>query len=238
MSLARSYKENNKEKEHTHDYEIGIDEAGRGPLFGRVYVASVVLPFADPNFDYSLLKDSKKFHSKKKIRGVCEYIKENAVRWSVAWRDESAIDKENILRCTMQGMHESALNIICESQNRNALLLVDGSYFQSLYVRSDFSKEKISTPLLLDDDTQVHEVSHLLITKGDNTYASIAAASILAKCTRDEYIEELCSRHPYLDEHYGISSNKGYGTKQHLDGIEKHGITQWHRKSFQRCCST
>ncbi len=236
MSLARSYKENNKDIEHTHDYEIGIDEAGRGPLFGRVYVASVILPYLDQNFDYSLLKDSKKFHSKKKMQQVCEYIKENAIDWSITWKDSIAIDRENILSCTIQCMHESALNIVCKCKNKNALLLVDGSYFRNLYVRSDYSKTTIATPLLLEENTEMHEVPHVLITKGDNTYASIAAASILAKCARDDYIDDLCNRHPYLDEHYGISSNKGYGTKQHLDGIEKYGITQWHRKSFNRCC--
>ena len=76
-----------------------------------------------------------------------------------------------------------------------------------------------------------------MIKGGDNKYASIAAASILAKVERDLYIEELCVAHPTLNERYDIASNKGYGTKPHMDGIEKYGITEWHRKTFGICKS-
>ena len=77
--------------------EIGIDEAGRGPMFGRVYAGVVVLP-KDDIFNHSLMKDSKKFHSKKKIEQVAEYIKENAIAWAVAYEDENVIDNINILQ--------------------------------------------------------------------------------------------------------------------------------------------
>ena len=66
-------------------------------------------------------------------------------------------------------------------------------------------------------------------------YTSIAAASILAKVTRDEYITNLCEQYPDLEERYGIASNKGYGAKRHMDGILEHGITQWHRKTYGIC---
>jgi len=73
------------------------------------------------------------------------------------------------------------------------------------------------------------------ITGGDNKYTAIAAASILAKVERDKYIEELCNEYPHLDERYDLLSNKGYGTKAHMDGIKEHGITAWHRRTYGIC---
>jgi len=73
------------------------------------------------------------------------------------------------------------------------------------------------------------------IEGGDNKYTAIAAASILAKVERDNYISELCEQNPDLAEKYGIDSNKGYGAKKHMDGIKEHGITIWHRRSFGIC---
>jgi ribonuclease HII len=78
-------------------------------------------------------------------------------------------------------------------------------------------------------------IPYTTVEGGDNKYASIAAASILAKVERDRYIEELCALNPTLAEYYGIDSNKGYGAKKHLDGIKEHGITIWHRRSFGIC---
>jgi ribonuclease HII len=75
----------------------------------------------------------------------------------------------------------------------------------------------------------------LCVEGGDNTYTSIAAASILAKVERDNYIDELCKENPELSERYGIDSNKGYGAKKHLEGIKQHGITIWHRRTFGIC---
>ncbi len=81
----------------------------------------------------------------------------------------------------------------------------------------------------------LYPVPYVCIEGGDNKYSAIAAASILAKVSRDEYIRELCKEHPKLNENYGIEKNKGYGTKQHLDGIKIHGITEWHRRSYGIC---
>jgi ribonuclease HII len=86
--------------------EIGVDEAGRGPLFGRVYTAAVILP-KDEGFDFSKVKDSKKFHSKKKIKEVAEYIKEHALSWYVTYEDETVIDNINILQATQQSKQQS-----------------------------------------------------------------------------------------------------------------------------------
>ena len=88
--------------------EIGTDEVGRGPLFGRVYTASVILPKDIETFDHSKMKDSKKFHSKKKIEEVADYIKENAIAWSVNYESEDVIDDINILQATQKSMHKSA----------------------------------------------------------------------------------------------------------------------------------
>ena len=213
--------------------EIGVDEVGRGPLFGRVYTSAVILPcnkttnhenISDFNFDYSKIKDSKKFHSKKKITEVANYIKENAVAWSVAYMDESIIDEVNILQATQMAMHKCINEIIQNNHMslENTLLLIDGNYFK---------------PITLFDKTtnQLNTYNYVCVEGGDNKYVSIAAASILAKVARDEYIQELCEQHPSLIEHYGIDSNKGYGAKKHLDGIKQHGITIWHRRTFGIC---
>jgi len=114
--------------------ECGIDEAGRGPMFGRVYAGLVVLP-KDDSFDHSQMKDSKKFHSKnkKKIEQVAEYIKENAIAWAVEYEDEQTIDEINILQATQSAMHKcikTVLTKIPEFQIESILLLVDGNYFK------------------------------------------------------------------------------------------------------------
>jgi ribonuclease HII len=96
--------------------EIGVDEAGRGPLFGRVYTAAVILP-KNNAFNFSKVKDSKKFHSKKKIEEACEYIKKNALAWHVSYEDEKIIDDINILQATQQSMHTS-INEVCKKYNK------------------------------------------------------------------------------------------------------------------------
>ena len=206
-------------------YEIGIDEAGRGPMLGRVYASAVVLPKSMEQFNHTLMKDSKKFHSEKKIKEVAAYIKENATAWSVQYSDEHVIDTINIRNATHKAMHEAINDVINKLKNNknkhssmNTLLLVDGNDF---------------TPIM--DSENGEKVPHVCIEGGDNTYSCIAAASILAKVSRDEYIGELCKENPNLNEHYGILKNKGYGTKIHMDGIKQHGITPFHRKSFGIC---
>lgn len=204
--------------------EIGIDEAGRGPMFGRVYAGVAVLP-KDESFDHSQMKDSKKFHSKKKIEQVADYIKENAIAWAVEYEDEQTIDEINILQATQSAMHKAIKNVLSQLKDINydkILLLVDGNYFKPLTV---LNKNK----------TKLETIKYQMIEGGDNKFTSIAAASILAKVERDNYIDELCKQNPELIEHYGIDSNKGYGSKKHLDGIKQHGITKWHRKTFGIC---
>lgn len=211
--------------------EIGVDEAGRGPLFGRVYTAAVILP-KDGSFDCTMVKDSKKYHSKKKIDAAAEYVKQHSLAWCVTWEDEKTIDNINILQATQQSMHTSILgaqkvfekkvfeNVDAYSYSYH--LLIDGNYFKPIVTFNKATCNFDTTP-------------YTTVESGDNTYASIAAASILAKVSRDNYIEELCAEHPELSLHYSIDSNKGYGAKKHIDGIKQHGITIWHRRSFAPC---
>ena len=214
-------------------FEIGVDEVGRGPLFGRVYTAAVILP-KDDSFDFSKMKDSKKFHSKKKIEEVANYIKENALAWYVSYEDEKVIDDINILQATQKSFTNSILEIRkqlntklnnvnkFENDDYSFHILVDGNYFNPIIY-----KNKTTNKLTF--------LKHDCIQGGDNKYCSIAAASILAKVERDKYIEELCIEHPELIEKYGIDSNKGYGATKHIYGIEKYGITIWHRRTFGIC---
>ena len=193
-------------------YEGGIDEAGRGPMFGRVYSACVILPKNDIEFQYDQIKDSKRFSSKKKIKAVYEYIKEHAIDYCVAYEDEETIDSVNILQATQLSMHKAVRGL----HHRPHHLIVDGNYFKPY---SDM----------------IGVIPFTCIEGGDNCYTSIAAASILAKVERDRYIEEMCAQYPYLDEKYGLLSNKGYGTKRHMEGIKEYGITPWHRRTFGIC---
>lgn len=213
-----SYYDNNKEI-----IEIGIDESGRGPMLGRVYTAAVILP-KDDTFNHSLMKDSKRFYSEKKIKEMAEYIKRNAIMWSVDYCENYEIDKINIRNATHKSMHKSIFNVL-KNLNcfdyRKCNLLVDGNDFKPF--------------TLVDNNDGLVQVSHNCIEGGDNKYSSIAAASILAKVERDKYIEELCNKHPLLEERYGILTNKGYGTKTHMKGIKNFGISQFHRISFGIC---
>ena len=210
--------------EDTSIHEIGVDEVGRGPLFGRVYAAAVILPKED-SFDYSKMKDSKKFHSKAKIIETSEYIKNNALAWSVCYETENTIDEINILQATQKCMHaciKEILNKINTNKNISFYLLIDGNYFLPFYYLNEKSQG-------------LEKLSFSTIEGGDNKYASIAAASILAKVERDKYIEDLCANNKELSEKYSIDTNKGYGSKKHLDGIRKYGITEGHRKTFGIC---
>ena len=204
-------------------YEIGMDEAGRGPLFGRLYVAATVLPKGN-DFHHEWMKDSKKFHSKTKIKDMSDYIKKNAISWSIQYIEHDVIDQINIRESVHKGMHNAIRDILNRSEidKNNCFLLIDGNHFKP-YSMYDEENESIFV------------MPHQTIEGGDNKYTNIAAASILAKVARDEYIKDLCDEHPELNEKYNLEKNQGYGTKQHLEGILEHGITQWHRKSYGRC---
>jgi ribonuclease HII len=214
----------------TIPFELSIDEAGRGCLFGRVYIACVVLPKEPTLFDGKDVKDSKKFSSKKKLNDVANYIKEHALAWHIAYEEPKIVDDINILQAVMRGMHSCIRETIVKVNLKlgkthifeDFMAIIDGNYF---------------TPYRTYDEEQkcIVELRSETIEQGDAKYMAIAAASILAKTARDNHVLELCEKYPFLDEHYGLSKNMGYGTKLHLDGIREYGITRYHRRTFG-CC--
>ena len=214
----------------TQKLEIGIDEVGRGPMFGRVYCAAVILPNND-TFKYETLKDSKKFTSKKKITEVADYIKNNAVSWAIAYEDEKTIDNLNIRNSVHKAMHASVSKILKNYSNQNDIEL---EYSEDFYLLIDGNDFKPYT-YLAKTSNLLKQVNHVLIEGGDNKFCSIAAASILAKVERDKWISEMCKKYTKLVDYYNLEKNKGYGTAQHLDGIKKYGISPWHRTTYG-CC--
>lgn len=212
--------------EEPHIIEIGVDEAGRGPMFGRVYAAATILPKTDDPtiFNHKLLKDSKLFGKSKKaqkeLMEAYEQVKTKAIAYSVAYEDEKVVDQVNILRATQSAMSRAIKNVLTQIPDinyDNVLLLIDGNYF---------------SPTLIFNTHSLKPIRYETIEGGDNKYTCIAGASILAKVERDEYISALCATYPLLDQRYGLLSNKGYGAKIHMDGIRQYGITQWHRRTF------
>lgn len=193
-------------------YELGIDEAGRGPLIGRVYAGAVCWdPTKEP---INIITDSKKISPKKRAKAL-EWIKANVKAWGVGYADPSEIDELNILNATKLAM-DRAINNLKENYNLDKpikYLIIDGCYWENKF--------------------KGHIVKS--IVKGDSLYYSIAAASIIAKEYHDNHIRDLCRLNNDLDNKYDLLSNNGYGTKKHLEGIINHGITEYHRKSFAPC---
>jgi len=180
--------------------EAGCDEAGRGPLAGPVYAAAVILP---PDFFHPLLNDSKQMSEKQRdeLRPI---IEREAVAWAVEAVQPEEIDQLNILWASVTGMQRAVLRL----QPQPDFLLIDGNKFRP-FDRYGFK----------DYQTVVH---------GDATYASIAAASVLAKTYRDARMRELALEYPQ----YGWDRNMGYPTPEHIKAIRRYGYTPWHRKSF------
>ncbi len=193
--------------------EAGIDEVARGCLLGRVYTAAVIWnKDNDPEFDHPIMKDSKKL-SKLKRQELSEYIKNLSLDYHISYVNENKIDEINILNATYESMHKSIEGLNIEIDN----ILVDGNKFKP-YITP---KGKL--------------IPHQCIVDGDTKYYSIACASILAKVAHDDYIIELCKQYPELNEKYDLLSNMGYGTKKHIEGIKKYGLSNFHRKSFGIC---
>jgi ribonuclease HII len=153
-----------------------------------------------PDFFHPLLNDSKQVTEENRNL-LRPYIETNALAWAVARVDHDEIDRINILRASFKAMHLA----LDQLRVRPKLLLIDGNRF-----------------------IRYRRTPHRCIVRGDSIFASIAAASILAKTSRDEYMRQLHAEFPQ----YGWESNKGYGTREHRDAIEKHGLCKYHRKSF------
>jgi ribonuclease HII len=180
----------------------GKVEAGIDEV-GRGALAGPVVAAAvilPKDFKSENIKDSKKLTEKRR-KLAFEEIKENALDWSVSFVTAESIDNINIQNATFAAMHESLNKLKVRPEH----LLVDGNVFDGY-----------------------ENVPHTCITKGDDKYLSIAAASIVAKVTRDEYMKKIGDRFPQ----YEWGSNKGYGSKRHRETIQEQGITQFHRKTF------
>lgn len=180
--------------------EAGCDEAGRGCLAGPVYAAAVILPH---DFKHKLLNDSKQLSDAQR-REVRPYIEEKAIAWAVASMSVDEIDEMNILRASFAAMHKA----ISQLKTTPGFLLIDGNRFKPSYPG----------------------IPHACIIGGDGKYKNIAAASILAKTHRDDYMDALHEEFP----HYDWLKNKGYGTAKHRAAIVQHGLTAHHRKSFRQ----
>ena len=180
--------------------EAGCDEAGRGPLAGPVFAAAVILP---EGFCHPLLNDSKQMteRSRNMLR---EVIEREALAWAVEAVGPEEIDTVNILNASILGMQRAVFRLDPAPE----FLLIDGNRFRP------FGRYKPS-----DYRTVVH---------GDATYASIAAASVLAKTHRDEFMRRIAAEYP----RYGWERNMGYPTKEHIDAVRRYGYTPYHRKSF------
>ena len=199
----------------TNKFVAGVDEVARGTLIGPVIAACVVLPHTFPDDIYKEIKDSKKL-SEKKRAFLAEYIKINAITYGIGESTVDEIDNINILNATMKAM----LRAVDEAYKKHPFdkLLIDGPYFKGY------------TPPGVDSELLEYEC----IPKGDMSYLSIAAASIVAKDYHTNLINDMVAKHPELNL-YEIKKNKGYGTPKHLAAINNHGITDFHRKTFGIC---
>ena len=195
--------------------EAGCDEAGRGCLAGAVFAAAVVFP---ADYENTLLNDSKQLSAKKReeLRAI---IERDALAWCVAQVDPEEIDRINILNAAILAMHRALDGLtICPEH-----IIVDGNRFEP-YVKKR-EQQTVKKPANTEKATII---PHTTIVKGDAKYLSIAAASILAKTYRDDYMTKLHQQHP----HYGWDRNAGYPTRQHRAGIAVHGTTPYHRMTF------
>lgn len=198
--------------------EAGTDEAGRGCLAGPVTAAAIILP---TDFNNSILNDSKQLSEKvrEKLRPV---IEEQAVSFAVTHLFPNEIDEINILNASMKGMQESVLklNVVPE------FIIVDGnrSLNAKLGLKNTTGKQFTTTEIEL-----LKSIPNQSIVKGDAKYLSIAAASVLAKTYRDEYMNKIHEEFPM----YNWKKNKGYPTKEHREAIKKYGPCKFHRMSFR-----
>ena len=183
--------------------ECGVDEAGRGSFFGRLYVGAVIFP-VHIELDPSIVKDSKRFTSHRRRKEARDYILERALYTNVAYAEPDAIDRYGIQSCLYRTMHLAIEGLGVKPEH----LLIDGDRFEPY-----------------------QDIPYELKIKGDANYFSIAAASILAKVAHDEHILEMLDQHGDL-EIYDLRKNMGYGTAKHRDALKQHGVSQFHRKTF------
>lgn len=193
--------------------EVGLDEAGRGSLWGRLYVGAVIMsPEDEAYFDNGAalreIRDSKKLTRRKRAI-LADYIRENAIETTTAWSEPEEIDTLNILRADMAAMHRALASLQTPFQR----ILVDGDVW-------------------IPYELQEGPVEAVTIIEGDSVSLTIAAASILAKEAHDDWVKEMVAADPSLHERYGFGSNMGYGTAAHMAGLTVWGAHALHRRSF------
>ncbi len=199
---------------HTTDdaVEVGIDEAGRGCFWGPMYAGAVIwAPEEDMTEEQrevaAKIKDSKKLSAKRRI-ALADAIKELAIEWSVGAVQASEIDEIGMTKANQLAFTRALAGLGSEPDR----LLIDG--ILSLYDAPWSFKEQVVEPEM------------------DAHYVPVAAASILAKVSHDEWVAEYCVRNQHIAERYDLLSNKGYGTARHRAGILEHGTVKDHRQSF------
>ncbi len=221
--------------------EAGCDEAGRGCLAGSVYAAAVILP---ADYHNEMLNDSKQLTEKRRY-ALRAQIEHDAVAWAVGICTPEEIDKINILHASYLAMHRALDKLTVRPEE----LIIDGNKFDPYFPNADHNvlpviKEKKTVQLgLFGDEVATKDkktkksrsmalekgcLPYTTIVKGDGKYLSIAAASILAKTYRDDYMNELAEQYPQYD----WLSNKGYPTKKHRMAIAEYGPTPYHRMTF------
>ena len=187
-------------REEGYRLVCGCDEAGAGPLAGPVYAAAVILPYGE---DIPGVNDSKKLTERRREK-LFPVIQERALAWSVAWVDAEEIDRTDILSARMKAM-QLAMDGLPQPPD---FALIDGN-------RDKGRSFALTTP-------------HRCVVKGDSQSASIAAASILAKVSRDRFMLEVARRYPQ----YQFERHKGYGTKLHYQMLRTYGPSPIHRRTF------
>lgn len=199
-------------------FEAGTDEAGRGCLAGPVTAAAVILK---PNFKNNILNDSKQL-SEKVRENLRPNIENAAVSYAVIHLHANEIDEINILNASMKGMQECILML----NPKPEFIIVDGNRLLNakLGLKNNHGKR-----FSIDEIELLKSIPNQSIIKGDSKYMNIAAASILAKTYRDEYMNSIHEEFPM----YNWKQNKGYPTVEHREAIRKYGVTKYHRLSFR-----
>lgn len=210
--------------------EAGCDEAGRGCLAGPVFAAAVILP---DDYVNETLNDSKQLSEKKRYL-LREQIERDALAWAVGVVTAEEIDHINILNASILAMHRALDRLSL----RPEAVIVDGNKFKPYTPFATLSLEERAAAISQSVTATVSAASpadmissplpSTTIVKGDGKYLSIAAASILAKTYRDDYMDALHEEYPL----YGWDHNKGYPTPKHRAAIAQHGTTPYHRRSF------
>jgi ribonuclease HII len=203
------------------NYIVGVDEAGRGSLFGRIYACAVGVQESGnltqdlesynkdkKKSEQVVIRDSKTMSVRQRNKSR-EYLEKSGVLFGIGWCEASEIDEKGIVYCNILAMHRALDELVSKNPHITiSKIRVDGILFKSY-----------------------NEIPYELIVKGDSKHIEIATASILAKTYHDDYIQKLCIEDNELEK-YGLLSNQGYGTAKHIRAIKEHKEHKLHRKTF------